>query len=276
MPTARELLEQADALMRRNRAASEGPRPDPQPGGGVSWSAPLPGSTSPRTIQREPIPPSTARTSLPFDPTESPVFTIGEPASRGPATAQHAPPPDDDVPVLTQPVETAADDDVPLLTDVVEEIDVGIVDEGARGEPSIWDLATRGEASVLGRGPDSVSVLPAAAPAELPLTPPAGRDPLGLDQPAPGFDASPVADDAPAPPAEVATADETPDALPELRAAARFVRAGGELALVTPAEALARVLDGAAFDASDDDVLRIRHTVARRRSAAPVLAAGLR
>ncbi|HET9769714.1 MAG TPA: hypothetical protein VFS16_02405 [Acidimicrobiia bacterium] len=62
----------------------------------------------------------------------------------------------------------------------------------------------------------------------------------------------------------------------ELRAAARFVRAGGELALVTPAAGLARALHGAAFDASDDGVLRIRHTVARRRAAAPALTAGLR
>jgi hypothetical protein len=183
MPTARELLEQADALMRRNRAATESARPDPQPGG-VGWSAPVPGSTSPRTIQREPIPPSTARTSLPVDPTESPIFSIGEPAQT----------PDHDVPVLTQPVEAAAEDDVPLLTDVVEEIDVGIVDEAVRGEPSIWDVATRGEASVLGRGPDSLALVPPTVPAELPITPPEGRDPLGLDQPAPGFEASPFAD----------------------------------------------------------------------------------
>ena len=50
-------------------------------------------------------------------------------------------------------------DDVPVLTDAVEEIDVGIVEE-ARGEPSLWDLTSRGEASVLGPAPDSIIVVP--------------------------------------------------------------------------------------------------------------------
>jgi hypothetical protein len=58
----------------------------------------------------------------------------------------------------------------------------------------------------------------------------------------------------------------------ELAAAARFVRAGGELALVTPPERLALALDEAAFDASDDGVLRVRYAVARRRQVVPALA----
>jgi carbamate kinase len=55
----------------------------------------------------------------------------------------------------------------------------------------------------------------------------------------------------------------------ELSAAARFVRAGGELAIMTPPERLA-----AALDDGGDGVLRIRRTVARPRSEAPALAAG--
>lgn len=76
----------------------------------------------------------------------------------------------------------------------------------------------------------------------------------------------------------------------ELAAAARFVRAGGELAIITPPECLAAALEGSAGGAPDraphtpalrnavphnaGGVLRIRRTVARPRSQAPALAAG--
>lgn len=67
----------------------------------------------------------------------------------------------------------------------------------------------------------------------------------------------------------------------ELAAAARFVRAGGELAIMTPPECLAAALDGSAAGAPDSGaphnaagVLRIRRTVARPRSQAPALAVG--
>lgn len=67
----------------------------------------------------------------------------------------------------------------------------------------------------------------------------------------------------------------------ELSAAARFVRAGGELAIMTPPERLAAALDGSAHSGPDSGapesgagVLRIRRTVARPRSEAPALAAG--
>jgi hypothetical protein len=62
----------------------------------------------------------------------------------------------------------------------------------------------------------------------------------------------------------------------ELSASARFVRAGGELAIMTPPECLAAALDGSAggAPAGAETVLRIRRTVARPRSQAPALAAG--
>lgn len=56
----------------------------------------------------------------------------------------------------------------------------------------------------------------------------------------------------------------------EFEAAARFLRAGGELAVVTPPDRLAAALD----DRSADGVLRIHRAVARPRSTAPALTAG--
>jgi len=195
MPTARELLEQADALMRRNRtgeAREVPPRMTTQsPEFRIATPRAAP-AASPRTIQREPIAPSIARTTLPVDPIETP-------ADAAPSRAGGDSPSDDDFPVLTEAVDDRLDepeaanapleglaDDVPVLTDAVEEIDVGIVDESARGEPSFWELTARGETSVLGPAPDSVIVVPPVhqdAPAVPPQSPPAGRDPLGLDQP---------------------------------------------------------------------------------------------
>ena len=205
MPTARELLEQADALMRRSRtgeAREALPRMTTQsPEFRIATPRAAP-AASPRTIQREPIAPSIARTALPVDPIE----TLAVPSADN--AGQRAPP-DDDFPVLTEAVDDGPQaanapleglaDDVPLLTDAVEEIDVGIVDESARGEPSFWELTARGETSVLGPAPDSVVVVPPLhhdAPAAPPQSPPVGRDPLGLDQP-PGDERPPVQDFAP-------------------------------------------------------------------------------
>ena len=227
MPTARELLEQADALMRRDRdalAAGERPRPASTP---VTLAPrPLAGAAmSPRTIQREPIAPSVARTSLPIHPTDSPAFSAPEapwfapaatPASLAEAPAAAPIPVDEaaattdaDFPTLTDAVveiiEPAGDaaafadgiaGDVPILTDAVDAVAGAEVDDLARGEPSIWDAAARGDMSVLGQPPDSVVVVP---PLErMPSAPLSGRDPLGLDQPAPGF-VAPASVLAPAP-----------------------------------------------------------------------------
>ena len=224
MPTARELLEQADALMRRDRdALATGGRARPSSTPITTTPRPLAGvAVSPRTIQREPIAPSVARTSLPVHPTDSPAFAASEALPVAPAPevrestitaetrpiaampreeaagspAGAAPGDDADFPMLTDAVVdiVEAEDggeagDVPLLTDAVGPIDVVEVDEIARGETSLWDIAARGEHSLLGRVPDSVVVVP--PPEHMPIAPPTGRDPLGLDQPAPGFVAPP-------------------------------------------------------------------------------------
>jgi carbamate kinase len=57
----------------------------------------------------------------------------------------------------------------------------------------------------------------------------------------------------------------------ELRAAVRFVRAGGELAVITTPAQSAAALDGAA---DGSQMLRIHRELSRPRSDAPVLAAG--
>lgn len=219
MPTARELLEQADALMRRNRVASGGDAARAAPAPGPITLSPTSGfPASPRTIQREPIPPAVARTSLPVDPTDSPALNAAapkvEPRQAGRVDAPLAQPPADadaEFPLLTEAVEAPASppadgplddltDDVPVLTDAVEEIDVGtVVDEATSGEPSIWELTARGETSVLGPVPDSIVVVPPPEPVPpaVPQSPPAGRDPLGLDQPPPGYTGSDAADHRP-------------------------------------------------------------------------------
>ena len=77
-------------------------------------------------------------------------------------------------------------DDVPVLTDAVEEIDVGIVDEAARGVPSFWELTVRGETSVL-----AAFVSPASAQPAGPLVPGLTPDQIRASQAlAPKFDRS--------------------------------------------------------------------------------------
>ena len=152
MPTARELLEQADALMRRDRdalAAGERARPASTP----VTLAPRPltaAAMSPRTIQREPIAPSAARTSLPIHPTDSPAFSAPEapwfaPAAT-PASLREAPA------AAPMPVEEAAattDADFPTLTDAVVDIiepagDAAAFADGDAGDvPILTDAVER-------------------------------------------------------------------------------------------------------------------------------------
>ena len=265
MPTARELLEQADALMRRQRepvevrgarqydeSPTQGPPTDstlgapaavaPEPGpeteprvdaapaspadlqqtlarmpsatgalASMRWSAPAPApvanttspvfaappSNSPRTIQREPIAPSSGRVPLPFD---------GLAVPPAPATR----PVDEDIPLLTDAVpddelaRAAREADVPLLTEAVLPMDEEPILEDAE-EPSIWDPLAGGPPSISGRGPESTAVVPPPEPAP-------SVDPLGLDRPAPGFAPPPsvrwAGDEAP--PAEPTAVEDTP------------------------------------------------------------------
>ncbi|MFI4925844.1 MAG: hypothetical protein ACHQJ7_11970, partial [Vicinamibacteria bacterium] len=150
-PTARELLEQADALMRRNRQeAAHGARESAMQGT--------------RSVAPD----------LAVAPVPQPV------AKATPAMPAHAkveaPPPivrddDDNIPLLKDvvrpPSARASDDDVPVLTDAVDEIDVAAPDVD-EGEPSDWLTPPAEDESVLGPAPPSVAVVP---PATLPSTP---------------------------------------------------------------------------------------------------------
>src|SRR5512139_1122007 len=124
MPTARELLEQADALMRRDRdalAAGDRARPPSTPVTLAPRSLAGP-AVSPRSIQREPIAPSVARTSLPIHPTDSPAFSTPAPwfaPAAAPAPSAEAPPA---VPVPMHEAEPTSEADFPTLTDAVVEI----------------------------------------------------------------------------------------------------------------------------------------------------------
>ena len=151
MPTARELLEQADALMRRNRAGSD---------------------------------------SIPVL-TDTVAEALGEADLRGPATRERASPQsppvaanaaDEDLAIALERslVESAAAEP-PVLTDAVEEVAVDLVplpgkpedDEGAPWlGPDTVDPALH---SITGPSPDSVAVVPALR-AEPPSDEPDGED----------------------------------------------------------------------------------------------------
>ena len=147
MPTARELLEQADALMRRNRQDAA------QPARAAASRA------------------------------GAPVFTIGPvpsaadvpaPVPPGPRPAAAAP--ETDIPVLDEivaaPPPAEADDEFPVLTDAIDEIDVA-TPPSIDPEPSDWLEAPFDDQSVLGPAPPSVALVPAVsiAPARAPSAP---------------------------------------------------------------------------------------------------------
>jgi len=151
MPTARELLEQADALMRRNRQeAAHGARES-----AIKES---------RGVAPD----------LVVAPVSPPIAT---PLPAAPAHAKVEAPPivvrndEDNIPVLNEvvapPAMRASDDDVPVLTDAVDEIDVAAPDVD-EGEPSDWLTPPAEDESVLGPAPPSIAVVP---PATLTPTP---------------------------------------------------------------------------------------------------------
>ena len=168
MPTARELLEQADALMRRNRQEAERAVRGP----GVASGLP-----STREASAERIDPGQRSVSPAIVPAAADV--AGAPAmapAPAPAFATAAPAPaaviareadDADIPLLDEAVEgtsPATDaDGFPLLTDAVDEIEVAAppVDEG---EASDWLLPPPEDESVLGPSPPSVAIVPPALP----------------------------------------------------------------------------------------------------------------
>jgi hypothetical protein len=175
MPTARELLEQADALMRRNR--QEAARAPSMP-------------AVPAAVEQHASVPRIAAEATPPAP---------PPVAPEPVVVAHAPASDADIPVLDDAVEALADDDVPVLTDAVDEIEVAAppVDEG---EPSDWLAPPAEDESILGPAPPSVALVPPAT--------------LGSPGAATGWN-RPAASPAPAAPAKVEPPPELEDFHPE-------------------------------------------------------------
>ena len=146
MPTARELLEQADALMRRNRAREDPPAAVPPP---VDEAIPdpteEPGEALPAAVAAIPAEPLPAREALARELWEPPSESYPLPAS---STV-----------VVTL-------DDIPELTDVVEEIEapsmLDIAGDFDLGEPSVFMESGHGEVSILGPWPAPPAATPSA------------------------------------------------------------------------------------------------------------------
>ncbi len=186
MPTARELLEQADALMRRNRARAAALAAEPEPD--------IP-------VLTEPVGPNLAALAA---RSQEPRPVKSEP-TRASATAIVA-----DVAKAAPPA-PRVDDDFPLLTDAVEEIEApAVVAPTAEGEPSDWLELEHGEGapSITGPAPDSIAVVPPAtlrpvaasmrsttAPSEPVPEPEVASIPAASERtPPPAIDVSPPAD----------------------------------------------------------------------------------
>ncbi len=145
MPTARELLEQADALMRRNRAREDAP------------AAPLPAAdVIPDPIEEPGEAPPEAVAAIPAEPL---------PAREALARELWEPPPES-YPLPASPTAVVTLDDIPELTDVVEEIEAPSMLDIARdfdlGEPSVFMESGHGEVSILGPWPAPPAATPAA------------------------------------------------------------------------------------------------------------------
>ena len=153
MPTARELLEQADALMRRNRGGDSGipVLTDRVPDARVEVSRRGPSTRAPAAEARAP------RSDKGRDErmAGSTAAANASEASKAPFSAG-------------QPSAVAAprSNEPPVLTDAVEEISVDLRPlpaEQAEGEPSLWlgpDTVDPSLHSITGPAPDTVAVVP--------------------------------------------------------------------------------------------------------------------
>lgn len=169
MPTARELLEQADALMRRNRERAEAER--------VAREArePVP-AEQPGVVEREAgaVPLAEARSdTLPDEVVlDEDIPELTDAVADESASVVDLRPPVSDL------------DDVPELTDAVEEIEAPSILElpADEEEPSQWLEIERGEVSVTGPAPDSVVALPTELPPEAAVVVPTGPEvPTGAE-----------------------------------------------------------------------------------------------
>ena len=144
MPTARELLEQADALMRRNRALADAEA-----------------AASRSATEDEDVPELTET----VDPAPRAPAAGSGPGTASPAAAYRA---------------IASLDDVPELTDAVEEIEApSILEPTEDDDLSRWLEIDRGEKSVTGPAPDSIVVVPAATRPEAAPVAVAASAPMG-------------------------------------------------------------------------------------------------
>ena len=171
MPTARELLEQADALMRRNRARDQAPVvpgvreqvvEDDVPE--LTEVAPAPAAVV--LPAPEPAPPESPEAGSPVVPDAGEASAAAQPSAmldeagapvlREALARELASPAVDYPPPM--PAAPVTLDDIPELTEIVEEIEApSILDESVdfeMGEPSVWMEPGHGEVSILGRWPE--------------------------------------------------------------------------------------------------------------------------
>jgi hypothetical protein len=179
MPTARELLEQADALMRRNRGGDTG---IPVLTDVIPEESAMPSRAGPSTRERT-GPASRGQTAdarAPRDRGErneanrTPENAPAEDAARAavpqevgeqagePAAAAAV----DDIDALARNDDAERDLEPPLLTDVVEEIAIDLAPlppAMAEGDPSVWlgpDTIDPALHSITGPAPDTVGIVP--------------------------------------------------------------------------------------------------------------------
>ena len=158
MASARELLEQADALMRRNRGRE---------GGAPTVSGPR--TMAPASLPRGPrteIPVLTQALDRKATPTVSPAMIPAAllPAAPPPAPiARPALSPSPEVPASPAPraIPRPFSPEVPVLTDAIEEIDAALLAVSAQNRPQGWDDEDHPDDSVLGLSPRSIMDTPA-------------------------------------------------------------------------------------------------------------------
>jgi hypothetical protein len=136
MPTARELLEQAEALMRRDRMATLASDDD------------FPLLTD---AVADPLPPETAA-PLPM-PASANDIVVSPPAETSDAALLHPSP---------APAPALAPQPEPAIARL--DFEEGVVGRDQQGEPSIWSVPPGGAVTVTETGPDSLSPLLADAP----------------------------------------------------------------------------------------------------------------
>jgi hypothetical protein len=164
MPTARELLEQADALMRRNR----GDIGIPVLTDSVADAALAPARSGPSTRERGGV---TARTPAAADaraPREKAQRDDHGAAAQdaAPRATPAAGPPARGPEARAEPEPRRGDAELPLLTDAVDEIAVEIEVlplANPEGDPSLWlgpDTSDPSLHSITGPAPDTVAVVP--------------------------------------------------------------------------------------------------------------------